>query len=165
MIGSLERFGRVLPAMLRDVSPSDACWKPGDGAWSILEIVCHLVDEEQYDFRPRIESTLADPERAWVPIDPEGWAVERKYNERDLNEMAATFHALREGSVKWLRSLPNPDWQRTHVHPQFGPFSAGDLFAAWVAHDCLHLRQLAKRLYEIAGRDAGEHSTRYAGSW
>jgi hypothetical protein len=34
-----------------------------------------------------------------------------------------------------------------------------------VAHDYLHLRQIAKRMYQMAGRDAGEYSTRYAGEW
>jgi len=165
MIGSLERFGRMLTEIVRDVSPDDARWRPPDGAWSILEIVGHLADEEALDFRPRIESTLMDPERAWPPIDPEGWAIERRYNEGNLGEAVARFIALREESVAWLRSLENPDWTRTHVHPSFGPFAAGDIFSAWVAHDYLHLRQLAKRMYEVAARDAGEFSTRYAGQW
>ena len=165
LIQSLERFGSMLPAVVRDVNSDDAAWKPEDGAWSILEIVSHLADEEEFDFRVRIESTLNDPQADWPPIDPEGWAVQRKYNEGWLSDVVERFTQQRNQSVVWLRSLKHPDWSRAHVHPRFGPFPAGDVFAAWVAHDYLHLRQISKRMYQLAARDAGEYSTRYAGEW
>jgi hypothetical protein len=165
LIASLERFGRMLPAVVRDVSDDDAVWKPPDGAWSILEVVCHLADEEVLDFRQRVGLTLADPCQAWPPIDPEGWAVERRHNEGKLGEVASRFAMLRVESLAWLRSLDRPDWDRTHHHPKFGAFHAGDLLASWAAHDYLHLRQIAKRMYQMAARDGGEYSTRYAGDW
>jgi hypothetical protein len=68
LIASLERFGRMLPAIVRDVSADDSQWKPPDGAWSILEIVCHLADEEEFDFRARLELTLTE---ANVSVDRE----------------------------------------------------------------------------------------------
>ena len=34
-----------------------------------------------------------------------------------------------------------------------------------VAHDYLHLRQISKRMYQLAERDAGDYSIRYAGEW
>lgn len=164
-IGSLERFGHMLPEIVRHVSLDDSRWKPPDGAWSILEIICHLADEEQFDFRARVQSTLTDPDGAWPPIDPEGWAVERRYNESTLSAATARFQSLRTESVSWLRSLENPDWSWSHNHPKLGPIRAGDLFAAWVAHDSLHLRQIAKRMYQITARDASDYSIRYAGEW
>ncbi len=63
LTASLARFGHMLREIVRDVQPDDARWRPAGGAWSILEVVCHLGDEEEYDFRPRIESTLATPTR------------------------------------------------------------------------------------------------------
>jgi len=165
LIDSLDRFGVMLPEIVRDVPTGDARWKPPDGAWSILEIVCHLADEEEFDFRPRIQSILADPARSWPPIDPERWAIERRYNEISLDDAVARFGALRRESLGWLRSLEQPDWSQAYQHPEFGPFPAGDIFAAWVAHDYLHLRQISKRLYQIAEQNAGEFSVRYAGVW
>jgi hypothetical protein len=130
-----------------------------------VEIVGHLADEEEFDFRERVRLTLADPSFPWPSIDPEGWAVERRYNEQQLVNVVSRFVRLREHSLQWLRSLDQPDWNRTHEHPQFGPFRAGDILSAWVAHDYLHLRQISKRLYELAARDAGDYSVRYAGPW
>ena len=101
----------------------------------------------------------------WRPIDPERWAIERRYNEGQLSDAVARFTSLRKESLDWLRSLERPDWGRAHQQPQYGVFRAGDLLASWAAHDALHLRQIAKRMYQMAARDAGEYSIRYAGEW
>jgi hypothetical protein len=165
MVDSLERFGNTLPNVVCGINAIDARWKPPDGAWSILEIVCHLADEEEFDFLARVKLTLADPAQSWPPIDPQGWSVERHYNDGKLDDALARFILLRRRSVDWLRSLDHPDWNRTHQHPKLGPFRAGDIFTSWVAHDYLHLRQIAKRMYQLAGRDGGGYSTVYAGEW
>lgn len=165
LIVSLDRFGRVLPAVVADVSAEDARWKPAGGAWSILEVARHLVDEEVEDFRKRLESTLRDPNEPWAANDPERWAVERKYNDGELGPVVRQFVEERRKSVAWLRGLVEADWRKAHIHPQFGPLRAGDLLTSWAAHDALHLRQVAKRLFQIAERDGGEFQSRYAGEW
>src|SRR5262245_52934790 len=60
----------VLERLVQGVPDGQARWKPEPSQWSILEVVCHLGDEEVDDFRKRIELTLLDPERTWPPIDP-----------------------------------------------------------------------------------------------
>ena len=165
LIDSLERFAEILPAVVRGVTTEDARWKPADGAWSILEIVTHLADEEVEDFRTRVERTLRDPAEPWPPIDPEAWAVDRRYNEGDLAGALKRFVSERRRSVNWLRGITNPDWSKARKHPQLGPLRAGDIFAAWVAHDALHLRQIAKRMHQMTQRDAGVYTVHYAGRW
>ena len=165
LIDSLKRFAGILPAVVRDVARDDARWRPADGAWSILEVVTHLADEEVEDFRTRLERTLRDPTEAWPPNDPEAWAVERRYNEGDLNEVRARFISERHTSVEWLRGLEAPDWSKAYHHPRWGPIRAGDILVSWAAHDALHLRQIAKRMFQMAQRDGGEYKTDYAGDW
>ena len=166
LIDSMERFGRSLPVVVKGVSVDDARWKPSADDWSILEVVRHLGDEEVDDFRTRLRLTLESPEKDWPGIYPSEWAVQRKYNEANLNEAVARFVNERAASIKWLRSLrADTDWTIAHVHPKIGPIRAGDLLAAWAAHDCLHLRQISKRLYQLAQRDGGDFSVRYAGEW
>ena len=164
LIDSLERFADILPAVVNGISVEDARWRPADGAWSILEIVTHMADEEVEDFPARLKRTLADPNQKWSPIDPQGWAVQRRYNDGDLAEQAQRFVSLRGESINWLRGLSDPDWSNMFVHPK-GEISAGDLLPSWAAHDALHLRQIAKRLFQMTQRDADEYSTSYAGSW
>jgi hypothetical protein len=167
-IARLERFPAALQAAVATVCADEARFKPPSGAWSILEAVCHLADEETDDFRARLAFVLDRTPGPWRPIDPEGWARDRRYNEQDLSTAIARLTAERAKSVAWLRALPaGADWSLAYQHPKFGPIRAGDLLASWAAHDALHLRQIAKRLWELAARDAGEggFSTAYAGEW
>ena len=165
LIRRMESFPQAVALFSQGLSLADARFKPPSGAWSILEIINHLADEEDADFCTRVRLTLEDPGREWPPIDPEGWARERRYNERDLADSLARFAAARAGSIHWLRSLENPDWTRCREHPRAGRLTAGDLLASWAAHDALHLRQIAKRLHELAERDGEGCGTRYAGEW
>ncbi|MCH8271495.1 MAG: DinB family protein [Planctomycetes bacterium] len=164
-IRRFESFKAGLCAITEGLTADEARFKPTPADWSILEIVCHLADEEVEDFRTRLQLTLEEPTRQWPPIDPEGWAVQRRYNHQDLAAAVARFAAARQESLAWLRSLDHPDWSRTHHHPKLGPMSAGDLLVSWAAHDALHLRQFAKRLHQLAERDSDGHSSSYAGSW
>src|SRR5262245_60410456 len=127
IIRRLEHFGAAFPALLEGVTIDDARWKPPSGAWSILEIVAHLGDEEVEDFRARLTLVLKDPTEPWPKLDPEGVAVSRRYNEMDLGTCVRRFVDERRKSVAWLRSLKNPDWSLAYVHPKFGPTYAGDL--------------------------------------
>lgn len=155
----------ALKLQVENLAPGDASWRPDGGGWSILEIINHMADEEVDDFRTRLRLTLENPSQAWPGIDPEGWARERDYNDRDLAESIIRFDAARAESLAWLESLTDPDWSRVYEHPKLGPIRAGDLLAAWCAHDALHIRQIAKRLFQLTQRDAGDYSTGYAGVW
>jgi hypothetical protein len=165
LINRLERGGVIFPVLVANVPLAEARWKPGSGAWSILEIARHMLDEEIEDFRQRLRLTLESPGTAWPANDPEAWARDRKYNEADLAETARAFVEERRASIAWLRSLRNPDWTMTYVHPRAGAMQAGMLLTCWAAHDALHVRQIAKRMFELAGRDGDGYSTDYAGTW
>lgn len=162
----LAAFPAVVRATAACVAPTDVRWKPSPTDWSVLEVCWHLADEEREDFRPRAERTLRDPTEPWPPLDLEGVAEKRGYNQRDLAEALRQFTDARAANIAWLDSLPaSTDWSRAFVHPKFGPLAAGMLLASWAAHDALHLRQLAKRLHGLAARDAGPYEIRYAGDW
>ncbi len=167
LVASLIRFPAILRALIAPLD--DATLRRRGGAegtsWSILEILCHLADEEVEDFRPRLELTLRDPAADWPKIDPEGAARTRRYQEQDPRHALERFTAARAANVEWLTSLTAVNWLQAVEHPRLGSLRAGDLLASWAAHDLLHLRQITKRLYESAGAAAGEFDTGYAGAW
>ena len=163
----VDRFSKnrkVFEGLLEGVSLEQARWKPSPDKWSMLEVVNHLYDEEREDFRQRVELVLADPLQAWPPIDPRGWVTTRGYNERELE---TTLHALfseREKSLSWLRGLSEPNWQNSNTGPN-GTLTAGDLLASWLAHDFLHIRQLARLHWQYVGELADPYQTAYGGPW
>lgn len=151
-------------ALVERITEEQARWKPDPASWSILEVLCHLGDEEREDFRIRIDYTLHRPDEHWPRVDPAGWVTQRQYNQQDLPESLDRFLAAREESLAWLRALSSPDWDATYQAP-WGPIAAGDLFAAWVAHDILHMRQLVELRWALTKADLEPRSVDYAGEW
>ncbi|HRA68003.1 MAG TPA: DUF664 domain-containing protein, partial [Caldilinea sp.] len=49
----------MIRALLAGVAPEEARLKPSAESWSILEVVCHLYDEEREDFREHLECAEA----------------------------------------------------------------------------------------------------------
>lgn len=170
MIDRLERFPRSLSVLLQDLTADDARWRPSADDWSIVEIAGHLVDEDLDDFGTRLRLTLESPADDWPPIDPVATATERDHRSRSLDTVLHEFEAVRRTKLNWLRTIADADWSTvaTHPrlqHPEFGAMRAGDLLAAWCAHDALHLRQIARRLHQLTAAKAGEYDTGYAGAW
>jgi len=162
----LAYFPAALRATVAIADERDWRWKPAPEHWSILEVCAHLLDEEHEDFRPRAELTLRDPTQEWPKFDLENVATIRRYNEKDPYEVLDAFAAAREKNMAWLDDIiKDADWTRAKIHPTYGPLAAGMLLASWVAHDALHLRQIAKRLHDLATRDAGPYTVIYAGEW
>ncbi len=154
----------TIKSLAASISDEQARWKPDAESWSILEVVNHLYDEEQYDFRVRLDIILHRPDEPWPPIDPQGWVTEREYNAQDLAASLANFLAEREKSIAWLRSLGEPNMD-AFVESPFGSMTAGEMFAAWVAHDLLHMRQLVELHYAYTQKQLQPYNPRYAGEW
>lgn len=163
---AIERLNQNAVAIqaLVTVDDAQARWKPTAEAWSILEVLNHLVDEEREDFRRRLDYTLHRPGEPWPPIDPRGWVISRAYNQRDPQESLASFLVERGKSLTWLRGLEAPNWSNVHEHATAGPLLASDVLASWVAHDGLHLRQLVE-LHRAFLAVALPGDIRYAGEW
>ena len=155
----------VFGGLLKGVSLGQARWKPTPDKWSMLEVINHLYDEEREDFRARVELVLAEPKRSWPPIDPRNWVITRAYNERELDRSLNNFLTEREGSLVWLRKVPAPMWDNRHEAPDGRSLAGGDLLASWLAHDFLHIRQLARLHWQYVGAIADPYQTTYGGPW
>lgn len=139
-------------------------WRPAEDKWSMLEVLCHLYDEECEDFRLRIQMTLETPELPWPPIDPPGWVIARGYQQRDFSEMLHSFMAERARSVTFLNNLSAPAWHNAYQHPRLGSISAQQLLVNWLAHDYHHIRQINALKYQYLAFSSGADLS-YAGKW
>jgi hypothetical protein len=154
----------MIRCLLAGISPEDARIKPSVDSWSILETLCHLYDEERLDFRVRLEFLLHRPDDRWDPIDPEGWVKHHKYNDQAFSDIRERFFGERSKSLDWLKGLEIADWSAKHA-TIIGTVSAGDMFAAWVAHDNLAIRQLVELRRKRIERITQPYSIQYAGDW
>lgn len=163
------RQARAIEALAADASETQARWRPDEDSWSLLEVINHLADEESEDFRARLDLLLHRPQESapdpWPAIDPQGWVLERAYQQRDPAESLARFRGARADSLAWLRALNEPDWENGAPTPWGGQLRAGELLAAWLAHDLLHIRQLVELQYAWLAQEQNPQGLDYAGDW
>lgn len=160
----MEHNAETIRHMIRGVSAAQAVWKPEPTSWSVLEVVNHLADEERGDFRIRLDVMLHKADQPLPTFDPKRCVIERRYNERDLGESLDDFLSERKASIHWLHTLKSPDWDAVYVAPGL-KMTAGDMFASWIVHDTLHLRQLVKLQWLYTVRELAPRKVDYAGPW
>ncbi|KAA3613901.1 MAG: DinB family protein [Calditrichaeota bacterium] len=161
-VDKMRQNAKTIETAFSCLTEEEIYWHPQPEKWSLLDIICHLYDEEHLDFRVRIDYTLFRPREQWPAIDPEGWVTAHNYAEKSLEIMLKNFLEEREKSIVWLEKLQQADWHCAHVHPQFGEIKAGDLLSAWLAHDYLHLRQIMNTKLSYLRAKALPYSLRYA---
>ena len=157
---NLKTFGDLLSGASKD----EYLYKPLPEKWCLLEIVCHLYDEERYDFRARTKHILENNQSALPPIDPVGWVKSRNYIEQEFEETLDKFLDERKKSVEWLKSLREPDWRNEYKHELFGMMSAEFFLTNWLAHDYLHFRQITSLKFNFLKHISGIDPL-YAGEW
>ena len=160
----LKHSTGIIRALLVGITQEEAQVKPDERSWSMLEVVCHLYDEEREDFREHLDFILHRQNEEWHGIDPEGWVTERNYNQQDFASMQRKFFSEREESLEWLKKLSSADWDTTYIS-EFGSMKAGDMLASWVAHDNLHIRQLVELRRMRIEAITEPYRIEYAGDW
>ena len=162
IIISLSQNNEVFKAQLLGKSHEEYTYNPTSDKWCMLEVLCHLVDEEKEDFRTRVEYVLRDPTEQLPMFDPTEWPSARNYMAQDYEAKVAEFLAERQKSIEWLESLVYPRWENTYQHPK--PMSAELFLANWLAHDYIHIRQLNRLAFEYLQHQSGEDLS-YAGNF
>ncbi|MFN8414606.1 MAG: DinB family protein [Anaerolineales bacterium] len=160
----LKNSTETIRTLLSGISLDDARLKPNAESWSILEVVCHLHDVEREDFREHLDCILHRQNEKWHEIDPQSWITTRNYNEQSFTEMLEKFFVEREASLDWLSGLQNVDWEKSYT-TEYHTFTAGEMFACWVAHDNLHIRQLVELRRLRLENITKPYNIDYAGDW
>jgi hypothetical protein len=138
----LARMPGLLGGLVHGLDAASWAARPAPAEWAPVEIVCHLRDEENEDFGARVRVIL-DGDEGFTPIDPERWATERRYLEDDGPRALAAFNERRAASLALLDTVVPTRLAGARPHRRLGALSGLDVLAAWVAHDRLHLAQLA----------------------
>ena len=164
IVDELEKNAMVLHSLLLSATPIEQLYKPAPDKWCLLEIVCHLYDEEREDFRARLKHILEKNPEEFPAIDPAGWVISRSYLQQNYEEKLQQFLDERVTSIHWLRQLDHPDWSLYYEHPRFGKMSAKLFLSNWLAHDYHHIRQIVSVKHAWLKNESDEPLT-YAGDW
>ncbi|GMN05661.1 DinB family protein [Croceitalea sp. MTPC5] len=164
IVKELSTNALVFESLLASVPLELSNHKEDPKKWSLLEIACHLADEEVEDFRTRVKHTLETPDLPLKSISPQLWPISRKYSQQNYHEAVNRFLTERRISINWLKGLIDPQWSNTIDNKDLGNLSAQDFLENWLAHDYLHIRQInqVKRSF-LARNSHGDLG--YAGNW
>ena len=110
--------------------------------WSIREILAHLVDDEIYVMRIRLERIVKEDRPSLAPHDEKAWYASRNTTRDQLADLLGDFDLQRAASLGVIAMLRESDWARTGRQPEYGDFTAEEWLTHWVTHDTTHLRQI-----------------------
>jgi hypothetical protein len=144
-ISLLARTPAALDALLRDLPDAWVHGKEGEGTWSAVEIVGHLIHGERTDWMARTRMILEHGDtRAFEPFDRLGHT--RAGRDESLARLLDEFARLRADNLAELQTLnlQPADLERRGRHPALGTVTLSQLLATWAAHDLTHLHQISR---------------------
>lgn len=132
--------------ILRGVAADQArALRDGENGWSIIEILCHLRDFDQI-FYQRAVMMLAEDKPQLPGYDHEALAIERAYQQDDLQDALKALQSSRERFIQFFASLTAQQWERGGVHPERESFTMTDAAMQVGLHDLDHLEQITRVL-------------------
>jgi uncharacterized damage-inducible protein DinB len=137
------RGPRLLREALAAYPPEALDFKPGEGKWSIRQIVLHLAESELQGYL-RGRTIIAEPGNPVLAYDQDRWAATLDGADQPLEEALDLFRLLREMMARQLRALPEEAWGRTMLHPQRGPVTLEKWLEIYENHLRVHLDQAAR---------------------
>lgn len=131
---------KLRPA-IAGLNPDDLLAKPGPGAWSIQELLIHVVDSDLVAI-DRMKRVIAEDNPPLVAFDENRW-VERLFpNDQSLDDAITMFEVGRRQMVRIFEKLPDEAFQRTGVHNERGPLTLEQIVQGFAEHLEHHLKFL-----------------------
>jgi hypothetical protein len=152
LIRTLEQTYPTLVRLVASLDDTVLDFRPAVGDWSVREILAHLVDDEMYVMRTRVERVVKEDHPHLAPHDEKKWYQTRNTTRDNLSELLADFNLQRQASLGMIRMLRDSDWAREGFQPEYGHLSAEGWLERWVDHDTIHLRQIESNLAAFANR-------------
>jgi DinB superfamily len=146
LIETLEQTQAKLAEATSTLTEAELDFRSGTDEWSIREILAHLVDDEMFVMRTRLERIMKEEEPALASHDEKKWYNHRNTSRDKVAELLSDFALQRTASLGIIKLLREEEWARTAYHPEYGTFTAEEWLGDWVEHDIVHIKQIEKTL-------------------
>ncbi|MFN8376217.1 MAG: HAD-IA family hydrolase [Anaerolineae bacterium] len=135
----------ALYGLLSEVQPHHWHQHPDPNEWSVMQIVCHLLESEQALQRPRLQRILNEV-NPFLTTSYKPAGADTAPCADDGYRIADAFVHERTLTMDLLRSLRPEDWLRRAHHSIFGPTTLLEMAHFTAQHDRLHLKQFRHTL-------------------
>ena len=117
----------------------------GDENWSVVEVVCHLRDAEEF-FIKRFQAMRDQNNPVITGYDQAALAHERNYKNADLRVALVSFNTFRRQTISELSKLTPEQWQHPGQHSELGQITIFAQTIHHITHDAIHCAQIARQL-------------------
>lgn len=150
-IETLQQTAAALAQLTVNATDTALDYRSAPDEWTIREILAHLVDDEMYVMRTRMERIIKEDHPHLAPHDEKAWYAQRNTARDALAELLADFATQRAASLGIITMLRESDWLREGFQPEIGTFTAEGWLTHWAEHDTVHLRQIERALAAQVG--------------
>jgi DinB superfamily len=133
-----------LRAAVAGLSADQLVGRPVPGKWSVLEVVCHLVDTDA-NISHRLKRVLSEERPVFERVKPDLMLAALAYHERDVEEELALFDLGRRQIARILRALPTVAWERVGVVGDRGEKTVAQMVNGAVEHVAHHLKFVVEK--------------------
>ena len=146
LLEAYQTTSEILNGLLDGIGAEEArSARGGDENWSVVEVLCHLRDAEEF-FIKRFQAMRDQDNPVITGYDQEALARERNYKDADLRTALASFSTFRKRTIAELSKLTPEQWQRTGQHTELGQITIFAQTIHHVTHDAIHCAQIAQQL-------------------
>jgi hypothetical protein len=145
-IATIQQTPTALVQLTSSLSDAALDFRSAPGEWTVREVLAHLVDDEMYVMRLRLERIVKEDNPHLAPHDEQRWYANRNTTRDGLGELLVDFAVQRAASLGIIGMLRESDWAREGFQPEYGTFTAEGWLGRWAEHDTNHLRQIEATL-------------------
>lgn len=151
-IATLEQTLQTLQGLTSGVTDAALDFRFSTDEWSVREILAHLLDDEMFVMRTRLERMMKEDNPQLTSHDEKKWYSQRNTARDELIQLLSDFAIQRRASLNMFSLLRASEWSRTAYHPEYGQFTAEQWLEHWVAHDITHIQQIERNLAAYASQ-------------
>jgi hypothetical protein len=138
LVDRYDAGSAVLAYAVSGLTKEQELARPGPGAWSIAELVAHLVDSDLV-LAERMKRILAEENPPLMVFDENLWIERLGPQEMPVEEGVNLFVAGRRWMTRILRRCEPADFARAGMHSLNGRKTLADVLAAAANHVDAHL--------------------------
>jgi uncharacterized damage-inducible protein DinB len=140
----VERYAAGGPLLLYAVAgltQEQVVARPGPGAWSIAELVGHVLDTDLV-YSDRMKRVIAEDEPVLQAFQENPWVARLDSQNIPVDDAASLFAANRKWMTRILRTCSESDFGRVGMHTESGRQTLAFVVTYMINHIDHHLRFL-----------------------
>ncbi len=136
--------GAVLRGALAGLDAEAIRVRPIAGKMSSLEVLCHVVDADQF-MCDRMKRTVGTDRPLLMGVEAVDYLTRLHYHDRDVELEIRLLEIQREQMAADLQRLPEQAWERQAIHSEVGLITLRQLMNHAVCHLEAHVETIAEK--------------------